>query len=70
MATNLDVDPALLSLALEVSGAKSKKDAVTMALEEFIARREQQEALRHFGTLEWAAEYDYKQDRRERDDRQ
>jgi hypothetical protein len=40
-ATNLALDPDLLERALAVSGEKSKKEAVTRALEEFIARREQ-----------------------------
>ena len=41
MATNLSIDPALLERALSVSGEKTKKAAVTRALEEFIARRRQ-----------------------------
>jgi hypothetical protein len=40
MATNLPVDPGLINKALEVSGEKTKKAAVTRALQEFIARRE------------------------------
>jgi post-segregation antitoxin (ccd killing protein) len=39
MPTNLDLDPDLLDRALKVSGEKTKKAAVTRALEEFIARR-------------------------------
>jgi len=41
MATNLSIDPGLLDRALEVSGERTKKAAVTKALQEFIARREQ-----------------------------
>ena len=41
MATNLAIDPRLLERALMVSGEKTKKAAVTKALTEFIARREQ-----------------------------
>ncbi len=63
MATNLAIDPALLDKALRVSGEKTKKDAVTRALKEFIARREQKEILELFGTLDWDPEYDYKSDR-------
>jgi len=33
MATNLSIDPALLDRALEVSGERTKKAAVTRALE-------------------------------------
>ena len=38
MATNLPIDPELLEMALEVSGERTKKGAVTKALQEFIAR--------------------------------
>ena|SRR2546428_2803067 len=60
MATNLALDPELLDRALAVSGEKSKKAAVTKALKEFIARREQRRLGELFGTLEWDPRYDYK----------
>ncbi|HMS06718.1 MAG TPA: type II toxin-antitoxin system VapB family antitoxin [Burkholderiaceae bacterium] len=41
MATNLAPDPKLLDQVLELSGEQTKKAAVTLALKEFIARREQ-----------------------------
>lgn len=63
MATNLALDPELLEAALAVSGAKTKKAAVTLALREFIARREQKRLVDLFGTLEWAPDYDYKSER-------
>ena len=66
MATNLSIDPDLIERALEVSGERTKKAAVTKALEEFIARRRQKRLLDLFGTLEWDPAYDYKADR-ERD---
>ncbi len=63
MATNLALDPELLERALQVSGEKTKKAAVTQALSEFIARREQKGILDLFGTLEWDVSYDYKAER-------
>ena len=63
MATNLAIDPELLERALEVSGEKTKTAAVTVALREFLARREQAGILDLFGTLEWDESYDYKQER-------
>lgn len=63
MATNLALDPALIDRALEVSGERTKKAAVTLALQEFIARREQSELVSVFGTLEWDDRYDYKAER-------
>ena len=49
MATNLDLDPGLVERALALSGAPTKKAAVTAALQEFIARREQRKLLELFG---------------------
>ena len=60
MATNLSIDPKLIERALEVSGERTKKAAVTKALEEFIARRQQKRLLDLFGKLEWESSYDYK----------
>ena len=66
MATNLDLDPELVNRALRVSGERTKKGAVTKALREFIARREQKALLRLFGKLEWDPDYDYKRERSRR----
>lgn len=63
MATNLAIDPTLLDRALEVSGERTKKAAVTMALQEFIARREQRRVLDLLGKLDWDQAYDYKAER-------
>ena len=63
MATNLALDPDLIERALVVSGEKTKKAAVTKALQEFIARREQRKVLDLMGKLEWDKSYDYKAER-------
>jgi hypothetical protein len=63
MATNLSIDPDLIDRALEVSGERTKKAAVTKALEEFIARRRQKRLLELIGKLEWDVSYDYKSER-------
>jgi hypothetical protein len=64
MATNLSIDPELIELALKVSGERTKKAAVTKALQEFIARRRQKRLLDLMGKLEWDSSYDYKPERR------
>jgi Arc/MetJ family transcription regulator len=66
MATNLAIDPDLLDRALEVSGERTKKAAVTKALQEFIARREQRRVADLFGKFEWDDSYDYKVERSRR----
>jgi hypothetical protein len=63
MATNLSIDPELIDLALELSGERTKKAAVTKALEEFIARRRQKRLLDLMGKLDWQSSYDYKAER-------
>jgi hypothetical protein len=63
MATNLSIDPELIERAVELSGERTKKAAVTKALQEFIARRRQRRVLELFGKLEWDPGYDYKAER-------
>lgn len=66
MATNLSLDPKLIERAVEVSGEKTKKAAVTRALEEFVARRRQKRLVELMGKLEWDKSFDYKAERSRR----
>ena len=66
MATNLDLDPALVEEALAVGGRRTKKEAVTEALREYIARRRQARITGIFGTVDYDPKYDYKKQRRRR----
>jgi hypothetical protein len=63
MATNLSLDPDLIDRALAISGERTKKAAVTRALEEFIARRKQKDLIDLMGKLEWDASFDAKAER-------
>lgn len=63
MATNLQIDPDLMDRVLEVSGERTKKAAVTKALQEYVARRRQKRLLDLMGKLEWDSSYDYKAER-------
>jgi Arc/MetJ family transcription regulator len=60
MVTNLRIDSDLLDRALQVSGECTKKAAVTKALQEFIARREQRRMLELVGKLDWDDSFNYK----------
>jgi Arc/MetJ family transcription regulator len=66
MATNLALDPDLIERAVKVSGEKTKKAAVTRALEEFITRRTQRRLIELMGKLEWDESFDYKAERSRR----
>ncbi|MGA9671861.1 MAG: type II toxin-antitoxin system VapB family antitoxin [Terracidiphilus sp.] len=60
MATNLAIDDSLIDEARRIGHHKTKKEAVTAALDEYIRRRKQLEILDHFGTIDFDAAYDYK----------
>jgi len=64
---NLTIDPKLLEEALRISGERTKTAVVTLALQEFVARRNQKGLLELFGKLDWDPDYNYKQARRSRD---
>ncbi len=64
MATNLSIDPNLLSEALNVGGLGTKKDTVNQALMEFVQRRKQRQVVDLFGTLPPDSDYDYKKGRK------
>lgn len=63
MATNLAIDEELLRMALEISGLKTKKDTVNLALKEFVNRRKQMEIIDLFGKMDPDPDYDYKKGR-------
>jgi Arc/MetJ family transcription regulator len=64
MATNLALDDKLIREALAVGHHKTKKEAVTAALKEYIAHKKQLNILKLFGTVEFNSKYDYKKARK------
>lgn len=52
MPTNLALDDTLIEEAVRVSGLRTKKAAVTSALEEYIARRRQKAIIELFGKID------------------
>jgi Arc/MetJ family transcription regulator len=63
MATNLALDDSLIVEAQRAGHHKTKKDAVTAALKEYVARKKQVELIDLFGTIEFDKDYDYKKAR-------
>ena len=63
MPTNLAIDDRLITDALQLGGQKTKKAAVTQALQEYIQKRQQLKALELFGTIDYDPSYDYKAQR-------
>jgi len=64
MATNLALDDKLIEEARRAGDHKTKKEAVTAALGEYVRRRKQVRLLEAFGTFEFDPAYDYKAERR------
>jgi Arc/MetJ family transcription regulator len=66
MATNLALDDSLIEEARRAGKHKTKKEAVTAALAEYVRRRKQLRILEAFGSFEFDSRYDYKAERRRR----
>ena len=49
--TQIDIDEAALAEAMRLSGARTKKETVNLALREFAARHRRVAALEHYATL-------------------
>ena len=64
MATNLALDDKLITKAQKAGCHKTKKEAVTAALKEYIAHKNQLEIVDLFGTIDFDKEYDYKKARK------
>jgi hypothetical protein len=60
MATNLAIDDGLIDEARRIGHHRTKREAVTAALDEYIRWRKQLKILDHFGTIDFDPNYDYK----------
>ena len=63
MATNLQLDDELINEAVRLGAHRSKKDAVTKALEEYVGHLRRLQIIDIFGTVDYDPDYDYKQQR-------
>ncbi len=57
---NLALDDHLVEEAKKLGGHRTKKDAVTAALDEYVRRRRQRKILALCGKIEYNRDYDYK----------
>ena len=64
MATNLALDDKLITQAQKVGHHKTKKEAVTAALKEYIALKKQLEIVGLFGTVDFDKNFNYKKARK------
>lgn len=64
MATNIELNEPLLSMAMRLGGMKTKKEAVNQALAEYVQRREQLKILEFFDKVDLDPDFDYKKQRK------
>jgi hypothetical protein len=64
MPTNLAIDDRLIAEAQKLGQHRTKKEAVTAALDEYIRRRKQLDVFAMFGKIDYDENYDYKRERR------
>ena len=64
VATNLDLDDALIEAARQLGAHKTKRDAVTRALAEYVRWLRQKAVISEFGTIDYDPKYDHKKQRR------
>ncbi|WP_022978171.1 type II toxin-antitoxin system VapB family antitoxin [Nevskia ramosa] len=60
MRTNIVLDDKLVSKAMKLSQAKTKRDVVNLALKEYVESRERKRILEMFGSDCIDPTYDYK----------
>jgi len=63
MGTNLAIDDDLIEEARQIGGHSTKKQAVTVALQEYVARRKQMGILGLFGTIDFDPAYSSRKER-------
>lgn len=63
MATNLALNDDLIEAARRLGHHRTKREAVTKALEEYVRHLHQQEIIGDFGSVDYEEGYDYKQQR-------
>jgi Arc/MetJ family transcription regulator len=63
MPTNLAIDDKLIEEARKIGRHRTKKEAVTAALDEYIRRRKQLGILEMFGKVDFDSNYDFKRER-------
>ena len=63
MATNLQLDDRLIAEAAKLGRHRTKKEAVTQALTDYIRHLRQERILDLFGGVDFDPAYDYKRQR-------
>jgi len=60
MRTNIDIDDALIDEVMRVANVKTKKEAVQLALREFLKAKRKKDLFDLAGKIEFEDRYDHK----------
>jgi Arc/MetJ family transcription regulator len=60
MRTNIDIDDALIDEVMKVANVKTKKEAVHLALQEFLKAKKKKDLFDLAGKIEFEDSYDHK----------
>ena len=61
MRTNVVLDDDLVNEAMRLSGIKTKKEIISIALQEFVTSRKRKNILELEGRIQFMDDYDYKE---------
>lgn len=64
MRTNIDLDEGLVARGLLLSGLRTKKELVNMALREFVRKDDQKKILELRGKIQWQGDLELMRERR------
>jgi Arc/MetJ family transcription regulator len=65
MRTNIEIDDRLMREALKLTGLRTKREAVDLALRELVARHRQLGVLKLRGRVHWVGDLELSRQRRE-----
>jgi Arc/MetJ family transcription regulator len=68
MRTNIVIDDDLINEAFSLTGIRTKRELVNMALQELVAKRKKKDLFKLVGQIEFSKDFDHKKARAMRDD--
>lgn len=68
MRTNIELDDKLVSEAMRLSGASTKKEVVDLALRELVRMKKKKDLLDLVGQIDFDPDFDHKKARRSKYD--
>jgi Arc/MetJ family transcription regulator len=68
MRTNIVIDDELINEAFSLTGIRTKRELVKIALQELVAKRKKKDLFKLAGQIEFSKDFDHKKARTMRDD--